>query len=268
MLVLDYNQRKHPLICLLVLGFLLPLPLSAGEFWTDKPYSEWSPAEVIRLLGNSPWARTVNVAISVKTQVDPASSSPEVVAPVRRIQHQTCCRTIEKIEAGPSSSDSNSQNSINEVGIPSSTEREIVFPARLVWLSSNTIRRAMLRQRALQGAPMAGGTEALAPSSEFVIAISGQFLRLLEGIKPEELKGKTFLTARKGSKKRLPVGEYIPPQGGEDPMAFLIFPKNVDQKPVFTKEDGELELAMTGPDFKLESRFPLEPMLVRGVLDW
>lgn len=38
-------------------AFTIPALLSAGDFWQDKPASEWSDKDVKRLVTKSPWAK-------------------------------------------------------------------------------------------------------------------------------------------------------------------------------------------------------------------
>ena len=38
---------------------------AATDFWNRKPASEWTSAEIVQLLGASPWARTLNIAVAV-----------------------------------------------------------------------------------------------------------------------------------------------------------------------------------------------------------
>lgn len=38
-----------------------PLPLRAEEPWKDKSPSEWTDADLVRILNNSPWAQPVDI---------------------------------------------------------------------------------------------------------------------------------------------------------------------------------------------------------------
>ena len=38
---------------------------AAADFWNRKPASEWTSAEIVQLLGASPWARKLNIAVAV-----------------------------------------------------------------------------------------------------------------------------------------------------------------------------------------------------------
>jgi hypothetical protein len=47
---------------LLLVILALPLALMAAEFWTKKPYQNWSADETQRLLEESPWATTLTLS--------------------------------------------------------------------------------------------------------------------------------------------------------------------------------------------------------------
>src|SRR5882724_9457197 len=46
----------------LLFGFVFVLASSAADFWTAKPYTEWTDKEAAKLLSNSPWAHSVAVS--------------------------------------------------------------------------------------------------------------------------------------------------------------------------------------------------------------
>lgn len=109
---------------------------------------------------------------------------------------------------------------------------------------------------------------ALAPSSDIVLALSGSFLKLLEGMSSNEVQTISLLRTARGAKQKLLPAEYIPANADADPMAFLIFPKTLQGKPIFSLGDGPVMFSLKGIDFELECQFLLEPMVVDGNLDW
>jgi hypothetical protein len=120
----------------------------------------------------------------------------------------------------------------------------------------------------MQGMPIEQVQMALAPSNDIVLAISGTFLKLLEGLAPDEVRKISLIRISKGTKRKISPADYIPALPDVDPLAFLIFPKTLEDKPVLSREDGVVTFSMEGVDFKLECQFPLEPMVVDGKLDW
>jgi len=238
-------------------------------FWQKKGIQEWSPQEVQLFLQDSPWAKTERIAISIKNAGDAApSQSPHVVGAVQMMKIESCCRTFEVPMAGSNADSATNSPGGNSLDSSKESSRTWSFSARVFWISSVSIRRAMIRQRQLQGVPMEHSEAALAPSSDFVLALSGSFLKLLEGLPSSEVKKISFIKAARGKKRKLSPAEYIPAQPDAEPMAFLIFPKTLEGKPVFSREDGIVTFSMNGIDFKLDCQFPLEQMVVDGKLDW
>jgi hypothetical protein len=241
----------------------------SAMFWKEKGIEDWSPREVQLFLQDSPWAKTQRVTISIKNTADPTMTlSPPVVGAVQMMKFESCCRTFEVPMAGSNSDSANSSHLGSWPNSAKESSRTWTFSARVLWFSSVSLRRAMIRQRELQGVPLVQSEAALAPSSDLVLALSGPFLKLLEGLPPDEVKSISVLKAARGTERELSPAEYIPPKTDADPMAFLIFPKTLEGKPVFSREDGPVTFSMKGIDFKLECQFPLEPMVVDGKLDW
>jgi hypothetical protein len=59
------------LFCLLV-----PLAIAGGDFWTKKPYQNWSADETHRLLEESPWATTLTLGGAQTSVTSPGPANP------------------------------------------------------------------------------------------------------------------------------------------------------------------------------------------------
>ena len=288
MRIFVFIRNKHFLIrflpyCVVCLVLLVagecPLLPSAFErktesekepeaFWQKKKMREWSVQDVQQLLYNSPWAKTGKITVSIKTLGNVIPESRVAVGMVRNMTVKSCCRTIElSVPNQNSEPETGNLSDAGEKGVAESS-RDWTFSTRVLWFSSLSLRRAILRQREIQGVSMEHASAALAPSNDIVLALSGTFLNLLKGISLSEFKKIAYLKSAKGPKQKLVPVDYVPAQSGGDPMAFLIFPKNLEGKPVFQPEDGSVTLIMEGPDFRLECQFPLTAMRVDGKLDW
>jgi hypothetical protein len=255
--------------CLVSVLFLAPEEkTNASEkkdkaFWHSKATKDWTAEEIQLFFRESPWAKTEKIVISIKNSADPGTAP--TVAGAKVMRFESCCRSFEvpaseaNADAAASSQTQGSQDYSQGLG------QTFAFAARISWFSSVTFRKAMLRRRELQGAPVESAS-ALAPSNEYVLALSGSFLKLLEGLPQDGVRTSASLRSSRGT--RVVPSEYIAAQPDADPMAFLIFPKAVDGKPTFTRQDGTLTFGMKGMDFSLECEFPLQPMMVDGTLDW
>ena len=58
-----------------VLLLLCALCMWAADFWTTKPFTEWSEKEVAKILSNSPWAEKVTISRRRRRGADPESPS-------------------------------------------------------------------------------------------------------------------------------------------------------------------------------------------------
>lgn len=237
-------------------------------FWQNKKMKDWSAQQVQQFLLDSPWAKTGKITVPAKTVGNIVPESLAAVGRVKSMNAENCCRTIEL--SIPDQSNEPEISNFPDAPAKGFAESSRVrtFSTRVIWFSSISVRRAILRQREIQGTSMGQASAALAPSNDIVLALSGTFLNLQEGISLGALKKSAYLKSAKGSKQKLVPVDYIPPQPLGDPMAFLIFPKNLEGKPVFQPEDGPVTFMMEGPDFKLECEFLLTAMRVDGKLDW
>jgi hypothetical protein len=241
----------------------------SSPFWQKKGVQEWSIEEVRLFLQDSPWAKTERISISVKSVLDATElQTAPVAGAVRMMKFESCCRTFEVPMAGSNADSATASTGGKPLDFSKESSRTWSFSATVQWFSAVSIRRAIIRQRQLQGIPMEQPEAALAPSSDFVLALSGSFLKLLEGLPSEEVKAISFIQTAGRTKKKLSPVEFIPSKPDADPMAFLIFPKTLEGKPALSAEDRSVTFYVKGIDFELECRFPLELMVVDGKLDW
>ncbi len=241
----------------------------SGKFWQEKEIKDWSSREVQLFLEDSPWAKAERITVTIMKKAGPTGAQPPAVfGAIRTMRIETCCRTFEVPVAGGQGNSADSTERSGSFGSVGQSGTTYTFVARVLWFSSVSIRRAILRQRELQGTPMAASESALAPSSDFVLALSGSFLKLLEGLPPEEIKAITSLRAARGTRLRLSPSDYVPALPDASPMAFLIFPKTSEDSASISPEDGPVTLAMKGADFELKCTFPLDPMMIDGKVDW
>lgn len=57
------------------------LLLAAGDYWSKKPASQWTPEDVERLLRDSPWAKAVNADFDTGAEGGPSIGRGGVVGP-------------------------------------------------------------------------------------------------------------------------------------------------------------------------------------------
>ncbi len=200
---------RSPRSALLGILLLLPNPVSAGEPWEKKP-EQWSPAEVNRILTDSPWS--------------PGKTKVEISMRERRVDLLTKQETDSPIAplAGPTWTH---------------VSRSKILPDHAVlWWSAKTVRLAQqrfrqIKNRAPQNAPLAA--EDL---ESFVIVVEGaEPLRILRDAE-ENLRESVFLELPTGMSLDVADIRFVEGQAaGEDYVAFH-FPRQADGHPTITPD--------------------------------
>ena len=273
MILPNHTLKGCTSLLLLLLATLVRDPLMAGDFWNEKPFTQWSAEETLKLLSESPWCKTYFFKVS-------RGASSTTATPVRESelglptvsQHSNCCRTFEKVEPptpgheGQSASTNASETSIQTPGSASSGN---ILPYRILWMSSVRVRQAMTRALQLQGVePTDSVRQAIEqPADEFVIAVTGPWMTPFDRVTLARLKEKAYLRSVAANLKTLRPSEYVFPKERQDGMAVFIFPRVLDGKPAFDQSDAEVEFGFDDGSFKIQVRFKLDKMSPRGVLD-
>ena len=261
----------------LVLAFLLSgmaiNTLLAGDFWSEKPYTQWTAEETLHLLSNSPWCKTYYLKPSGKTgetsRIPEGALEPGEATITR---HSTCCKTFETVKPptpGHQGGDTSSNISDRPTPTPGLNSGGNILSYRVLWLSSVCIRKAMTRALQLQGVePTDAVKQAVGqPAEEFVIAVAGTWMAPFEEAVLERLKENVYLRSVRASQKSLSPSGYISPKERQDGMAVFIFPRIFDGKPAFERTDKEVEFGFQDGSFKIQARFKLEKMILNGSPD-
>ncbi len=270
----NLNRQSFGTLLLVVLfGAQFFDPLLAGDFWNEKPYTQWSAEETLRMLSDSPWCKTHFLKLSGGTSRTPPTSVREIDLGEATIsQHSICCRTFETVTApvpGRSNGNASSDAPGASTQTPGSNSGGNILTYRVLWLSSVCIRQAMTRALQLQGVdPTDSVKRAIEqPAGEFVIAVTGPWMTPFDGISLQRLKKKAYLNSVKTSTKKVEPRGYIPPRERQDGMAVFIFPRAFDAKPAFDQSDGGVEFVFDDRSFRIQVRFKLDKMVSHGILD-
>jgi len=269
----NYTLKGCASLLLLLLATLARAPLLAGDFWNEKPYTQWSAEETLKLLSDSPWCKTYSFKQSGK--VAETARTPDRAPELGKAtvsQHSNCCRTFEKVEPptpgheGQSASTNDLETSIQTPGSAASGN---ILPYRILWMSSVRVRQAMTRALQLQGVePTDSVKQAIErPADEFVIAVTGPWMSPFEKVTLKRLKEKAYLRSVGANPKTLRPSEYVSPKERQDGMAVFIFPRVLDGMPAFDRSDTEVEFGFDDGSFKIQVRFKLDKMSPRGILD-
>jgi hypothetical protein len=217
---------------LLLFGF----GLAAAEFW-QKPYTEWSDKDVVKMMNDSPWAKSASVSMSFPGGAGGAPPGGGFGGGAPR---------------GPQGGAENG---------PQAPSFEIV--AR--WQSALPIRQALVRLKF--GAEADKSPEAAKALEQqerpYEIILSGPMGMFLGG-QPDAAKALTEVTSlssrRTGAIKPIQIEVGKP---GKTMDVILVFPRSMP----FTVDDKEVELITKLGTSTLKYKFKLKDMLLNGKLE-
>lgn len=242
--------------------FLSALILLFGkDFWEKKPYTQWSREEALRILQDSPWTKNYREGGAVSPYDTGPRSSPGAAG----------------TGGAPSTGSSSDPTSGGTTGTPR-TESTFPDPSLsrggsgsvyfISWYSATPVRQALVRLSQLKGSvPEEQANATLnAPQPNYIIAVSGNDLRLLENVSPEEMKKLAYLKTSSGQDK-VYISEYMPPSSQRGQSALFIFPKEVNGHPVLTDKDKEVTFNLELKGKPIRAKFRTKDTVYNGKLD-
>lgn len=241
------NKQAGWLAILLFLGVVLRV--AAKDFWEAKPFTEWNEQEAMKMLSESPWARTLNVLGGT-------------LAAGQAANRVTDLPTLSTTGPGRATG-----SMIGQPGSGFGTDDSV--PLYISWFSSGKIRQALGRLAQLRHhAPESEVKKFVEqPTEDYQIGVSGPLLDSFNVLSLDDFKQRTFLSSKKDTSKKLPLKSYVPPKKRNDGTAVFSFERQMDGKPAFGLEDQEVEFVAQGKKIILKVSFRLAKMMAKGNLD-
>jgi len=220
------------------------------DFWDEKQFTQWSEQEAMKILSESPWARTQTVMAGVLGGGQQQSNSSRV-------------KDIPRVQ----SPGSNSGAALSQAGVSFGAGDSV--PLFVRWHSSARIRQALGRLGQLQqNVPEAEVRKfAEAPMEDYQIAVTGPMLDAFNQLSLASFQEKTFLTSKKNKAKKIALKKYEAPKDRQDGVAMFSFPRQLDGKPALTPDDDEVEFAAQANKINLKASFKLAKMMNDGKPD-
>lgn len=228
------------LLIVLLFSSWWPSALPAGKnFWETKPFTEWSKEEAIQLITRSPWIKEEQLALLGASASAAGENAPE---------------------PSPGLS-GGSEGSPRPMG-PSVSLRS--QPIQITWMGE-PVRKAYARLSQLhKGLSDEDAMKIASGNSEVVeIVVEGKLLNRLVAPNDQELPTKTYLQKKSGQQIPL-IRATFSKDFQKNPMIFLMFPREVEGKPILTPEDKEVELVLQLGKRKVDTKFKLKDMWVNG----
>lgn len=239
-----------PRFCIAVL--FITVLLCAGEPWTQKPYTQWTPEEIDRVLRKSPWAREVtHVTFRTRERIDPTSVGA----------HNPGQATTVYTDAGPvviRDPDVPVAPTVSTDSVRSSWGRSLVL-----WYSSVTIREAVVRLNLLRGSITEDQAKRLMSwkPKHHALMVSGEAALVLRGISDAQIMNSVSLWLKRTRQRIAPV---LMQRG--DSEILLYFPRELEGKPLISPEEDKAEFqCKAGIQFKVT--FDLRKMARQGQPD-
>jgi hypothetical protein len=226
------------------------LSVLGKDFWDDKPFTEWSQQEAMKILSESPWARTQTIMAGVLGAGQQQSNSSRV-------------KDLPRVQ----SPGTNSGAALSQAGVSFGAGESV--PLFVRWHSSARIRQALGRLGQLQqNVPEAEVKKfAETPMEDYQIAVTGPLLDAFNQMSLSSFQEKTFLTSKKNKAKKIALKSYVAPKDRQDGVALFSFSRLVDGKPTLTAEDDEIEFVAQAGKINVKASFKLSKMMSDGKLD-
>lgn len=211
--------------------FLVAVTLFAGDFWKEKPYTEWTEQEVGRMLTDSPWTQEIVVRVS----------GPARAVGMGRSTGQPTGQ--EGAQTAPGSA-------------PTATIRYYVS-----FLTATPIRMALARNALLQGSVQAEHAQQFVDHDMYEGSVAvmirtepAQAMADFERMSVEDVQESCYLELR-GKKQRLtPVG-YVKPSESGGMGAVVLFSR--EELELSGVKELQFDLRST---HRLNRRFKLQEM--------
>ena len=263
------RQSREVIGSIVLLLLALVLTTFPRDFWDEKPFTEWSEQQAIKLISDSPWARQLTVLGSIlgagRTVGNRSSELPNVATP----------------SGGRSSGAVMSTGT--SLGASEGFAANDPVPVYVRWLSSVSVRQALGRLgqiqsrvvrvvrddnvAALQALNQKQGELAEQEMHDYQIAVIAPVMDKFDDLSVEDFRGKTFLLSKRNKSKKIPLKSYTAPRDRSDGVALFSFERLLDGRPTFGLEDQEVEFLAEGGRITLKTSFKLAKMLKDGMLD-
>jgi len=238
----------------LLIGLLAGSLLWASDPWKEKKYTEWSDKDIEKVMKDSPWARTVPIALPGGPQTGGDTGRRRRGGGGGGGGGMGGTGISGDPEAGPGGGGSRGPAD-DLAGAP---RRELRVLVR--WQTALPVRQALARQqlKAEKITPEQAEQFLSRPADRYVVMLAGVPAGALAGATPENVKAATFLQT--GNGKRIPVEDLRMSQG-PTPELFFIFPRAT---PPLDLDSKSVEFATKLGRLEIKKKFAMKDLLVDG----
>jgi hypothetical protein len=185
---------------------------AAGDVWKSKPFAQWDEKDIRKILNESPWSKVVQVPAAWTTGGDSGTELPSAAQ-----------------EHAPGGGVMGGGMS---AGAPPAAPQVAQATFVVRWVSSRTIREALLRSQVLAGQMKEEDAEkrAAQPVDVYQVLIAGPDMKPFQGADEKALLAKTYLVTKKTKQRIAATGVEFErgPDGKTVLAAAFSFPKKTE----------------------------------------
>jgi hypothetical protein len=262
------TQRSLPSRALILFFALIPAAglLHADDFWKNKPRSEWTLKQTLKLLQDSPWARQEPLVMPLEAPGSGLVYDPNGIRcdPASMDRHGNC------ITSGARSPAGSSRSRPGDI----SNENPVIYLVR--WESSAPIEDAFARLAELGEKATAQylASPPRLPADRYVVTLKALERAAPVGQRPGPMPADPFGSIENdesGPRARLVVGDRAVPASetersgiGAADAVYFFFPRTVDGLPIIPEDrESRVVFEFRGERFFLRTRFLLSPASLR-----
>jgi hypothetical protein len=236
---------RHLIVLAIV---LVALTVWASDPW-HKSYKEWDASDVRRILNDSPWSKIVEIERREKLSLRAPAGAPQLAG-----------------APGVDEEDEPEEKGDDDRGRGERERKKDDARFRVRWVSSRTLREALVRGQVLQGRiAEADADKSLPPASEdYELALVGTDMTVLSGVDEVTLKDKAYLLGKK-SAERIPaiqVEIVRSPDGKRINAIVFHFPKKgVSGQAVVSADEKEIKFVSRAGSVDIKVTFDVQKMV-------
>lgn len=238
--------------------WVLAVLVWAGDAWKDKAYQQWDKADVQKILNDSPWVKVAHVDVPGPNLREQSGPPGESSAPATTSSRPAAARGGGGGGGGAPSGAPGDMGGETGANLPE-------IPLMVRWLSSRTIREALVRNAELSGQVNEADAEKelSAPSEMYEVLIFGPQMDVFGDAPENTLKENVLLTGRKMKEKITPstVNVQRAPDGKTIRAIFFSFPKQTAAgQPTIAQTEKAVEFFCGLSHVKFKVSFDLTKM--------
>ncbi len=240
----------------------------AGDPWKEKPYTEWTQEEIVKILLDSPWAKKLRTETGTTKAVSKSVNAGRMEKqPIYDDKGRVVDYRPGVVDYRPGY-----RPQFEEITVQEKVYTEVFIQ----WASSLTIRQVQVRQGLLRGTMTKEKVNQLLAvrPSQYVIVVQSLYLpRMLARYENlfKRLSESAYLRLKRSKQNISPVRLEV--QGAPPTVLKFYFPRRSEGKPVIGLDENEVEFRWILPKkgktkaVKIKTAFDLRKMVRDGKPD-